>query len=286
MKSLQIIRSQQQYLASLHRQGPTPWFVNAIIPAIGFKDSTEVLEIYLQRSVSRTIDPLRKVFISVGWLVGEENLDRLLKWFYAYSPGEPLSAQILASEFESFVGDLDENLLDEIIANRFVGDSERLSLQQALMAAAMLDWRSHWVQLHRSCLPESRTKEIRDMRRHTSPWARPQLDKTARLCESGVDLAKLFKLALNQEPSQPIPLVENNTADFLIHADLEHVTQIRQLDQHESRLLNHCDGTHTYASLRHEASFHGRSWQETDELLACLIEQGVITQISDSSEYW
>ena len=69
MRSPQIVRLQQQFLASLHSE-PRSWLLDQIIPAPAFKDSQEVLKIYLHRAMARTVDPLNQVFHSVRWMMG------------------------------------------------------------------------------------------------------------------------------------------------------------------------------------------------------------------------
>jgi len=81
---------------------------------------------------------------------------------------------------------------------------------------------------------------------------------------------------------RPLPLTDEETAPFLIHAGPTHGVVVRRLQLDEARLLDHCDGTHTIASLKHEASFHGRSPQETLTLLHRLIEEGVIVELQRS----
>jgi hypothetical protein len=45
--------------------------------------------------------------------------------------------------------------------------------------------------------------------------------------------------------------------------------------------LNHCDGTHTIASLSHEARFYGKTKEETMQLIRQLIDEGVIRNLDD-----
>ena len=59
MKSKQLVRLQQQFLRSLHAE-PSEWLLNEIEPANGFDSAQAVLNTYLSRAVSRTVDPSGK----------------------------------------------------------------------------------------------------------------------------------------------------------------------------------------------------------------------------------
>ena len=156
MKSPQIIRLQQQFLASLHSQ-PRQWLIDQIIPAPGFKDANEVLDVYLNRAMARTVDPLNDVFRSVRWLVGETAFEHILENFYKQSLGEPLNAQVLASEFANFIGTLSDQQWDQMSSTVRMDPDCTLTRKQALVAAAMMDWRCHWV----STLPKKKEKRYR-----------------------------------------------------------------------------------------------------------------------------
>ena len=99
MKSIELLHLQQQFLKALHG-GDKSWLLNNIVPANGFANSEEVLDIYLSRAQSRTLDPLHNIFKTLRWLVGENTFNHLLSHFYAQAPGETLNTQSLAAEFE------------------------------------------------------------------------------------------------------------------------------------------------------------------------------------------
>ena len=281
MRSPQIVRLQQQFLASLHSQ-PRQWLLDQIIPASGFKDSKEVLDIYLHRAMARTVDPLNQVFHSVRWMMGPEHFEELIERFYAESLGEPLNSEALSSEFVSYLGSLEEA--------DWVQMSDRVDLQSncgfsaavALVAAALLDWRCHWVSLiaHRST--DSSEQLLKKLHHRSSIWQRPSLNRTSKQCLSSVDLVKLQELVNSDADSQAVPVCPDGPSSFLIYADQDHKPKVRQLNVDEARLINHCDGTHTIASLCHEADFFGRSHAQTRELITSLIKDGVIRALDDS----
>ena len=281
MKSKQLTHLQQQFLASLH-QGITPWLLESVQPANGFSTASEILNIYLNRAVHRTIDPLYDIFKCLRWLVGDSNFEKLIENFYASSPGEPLSAQALATELASYLGNLDQKTLDALAKNIPTSkQNAKWSTSQALMAASMLDWRCNWVSLNTPNRNTNTDKLIRDLHHHSHIWTRPRLNPSSRVCESGFELEKFYDLVTSNATSQPIPVVEEGSANFLIHANRNEIAIVRRIDDAEARLLNHCDGTHTYASLRHEATFHGHTDNDTEELVKRLILEGVIVTLKE-----
>ena len=283
MRSPQIVRLQQQFLASLHDK-PRQWLIDQIIPAPGFNDANQVLGIYLHRAMARTIDPLNNVFKSVRWLIGASAFEKLLEDFYGQSLGEPLNAQVLASEFANFIGTLDQHQWERLSLCVNVDPDSTMKPKQALVAAAMLDWRCHWV----SILPNKKSKGTeqlhKKLKQKDAIWLRPKLDNCSRLCVSGFDIEDLYeKVSLTLTESERIAeTCSNGPAHFLIHADLNHNVVVRQLKDNEGRLLNHCDGTHTVISLVHEASFYQQSQEGTLKLIHQLIDEGVITQLNDT----
>ena len=283
MRSAQIVRLQQQFLASLHDK-PRQWLIDQIIPAPGFNDANQVLGIYLHRAMARTIDPLNDVFKSVRWLIGASAFEKLLEDFYGQSLGEPLNAQVLASEFANFIGTLDQHRWERLSLCVNVDPDSTMKPKQALVAAAMLDWRCHWV----SILPNKKSKGTeqlhKKLKQKDAIWLRPKLDNCSRLCVSGFDIEDLYeKVSLTPTESERIAQTcSNGPAHFLIHADLNHNVVVRQLKDNEGRLLNHCDGTHTVISLVHEASFYQQSQEGTLKLIHQLIDEGVITQLNDT----
>ena len=280
MRSPQVVRLQQQFLASLHSK-PRAWLLDQILPAPGFADSEEVLGIYLHRAMARTIDPLNDVFKGVRWALGDSSFERLLETFYADSLGEPLNSQVLAVEFGSFIGSLDDARWAKLSLEVKTSGSVAISCGQALVAAAMLDWRCHWVSLIANHDRESHDSLHRKLQHRSSLWLRPRLDRCSRLCISGVDLALLFQLVKDQEESHVIPLNHDGPKNYLVHADLNHHVVVRELTEAEDLLLRHCDGTHTMTSLEHEASFFGLSAKDVRSVFDRLIDEGVITNIQD-----
>lgn len=281
MKCTELLHLQQEFLRSLHST-PSPWLLERIQPAAGFADAREVLDLYLQRAVARTVDPLHEVFPSVQWLIGRRAFDALMQRFYASSPGEPLSAQVLATEFAGFLGGISEADLAPLEPES-AHAADGIDLSQALVAAALLDWRCLWVRLAPARPGQvSSTRLLRELQHRSHLWARPRLDRGTRLCDSGVDLEEFRRLVETGAPRRPLPLTEQGTAAFLIHAGPTHEVVVRRLQADEARLLDHCDGTHTIASLQHEASFHGRSAAETLALVHRLIEEGVIVELQRS----
>ncbi|CAK22492.1 DNA-binding domain-containing protein [Synechococcus sp. CS-197] len=283
MKSPQLLRLQQQFLKSLH-SGPTPWLLDQIVPARGFAKPDEVLNLYLHRAMARTVDPLHDVFRSLHWLLGDEVFDGLLERFYAFSPGEPLNAQLLASEFAGYLSRLDGAALAALKVDPALLP-EGLTLPQALVAGAMFDWRCMWTSQANSRRSETVDALLHRLHHRCSCWSRPRLDRGTRLCDSGVDLAGWRELVETKEPRQPLPMVQSScdgsVATFLIHSTQDHEVRVRRLAADEARLLNHCDGTHTVTSLIHEASFRGQSAEATMGLLRRLVEEDVIVELQE-----
>lgn len=280
MRSPQIVRLQQQFLASLHDK-PRPWLLEQIVPAPGFKNGEEILGIYLNRAKARTVDPLNSIYTCLRWVIGEDSLNQLIDQFYAESLGEPLSSQTLATEFGAFIGNLNDEQKESLSSNLTMNGNSQMDLSLAMVAAAMLDWRCHWVSLieHKS---EENTKTLYKKLNHRSAmWLRPRLNKTSRLCTSGIQLDELWQKAQEASTEKSIPCCKEGPTTFLIHADQEHIPRVKQLSPDEEHLLNHCDGTHTIASLFHEARFYGKEKKQTLDLIHKLIEEGVIRNLDD-----
>ena len=104
----------------------------------------EVLDIYLSRAQSRTLDPLHNIFQSLRWLVGENTFNHLLSHFYAQAPGEPLAPQSLAAEFAGHLFTLElskNNNLKEELFNAVLQPAEATFKHlQIIITAALLDW--------------------------------------------------------------------------------------------------------------------------------------------------
>lgn len=285
MKSPQILRLQQQFLASLH-SNHQPWLLKEIIPAPGFSNASEVLDIYLNRAMARTIDPLQAIFRSVHWLTGTTVYHQILEDFYRQSLGEPLNSEALASEFANFIGQYTEKQWEEISLTVNIDPESLITQKQALFGASMMDWRCHWV----SILPNRIEHDAKTLhaRLHDKEfiWLRPMINPCARLCISAIDLEDLYIQVKRDAPDSKnlVKSCSNGPSHFLIHADLNHQVIVRKLSDQEGRLLNHCNGTHTVTSLIHEASFYQKSAHGTLKLMHQLIDEGVITQFKNPME--
>lgn len=277
MKSPQLLRLQQQFLASLHRE-PTPWLVEQIIPAEGFTDAEEILKIYLHRAMARTVDPLHDIFKTVRWLIGAKAFEKILEKFYESSPGEPLNAQTLATEFSCFLGCIDKPALDSLSASYSI-DITGVNFPQMLLAAGLLDWRCLWAKLAPTRNRKHVQELIQELHHRCHIWARPRLNLGTRLCVSGVDLQALKGLVGTDASKHRLPMVEGGIATFLIYSDLENQVTVKRLNQEEALLLNHCDGTHTLASLKHESSFYNYKESDTLNLVERFMTEGVIVDL-------
>ena len=280
MRSPQIVRLQQQFLASLHDK-PRKWLIDQIIPAPGFENAEEILKIYLHRAKARTVDPLNSIYNCLRWLIGEAALHKLIDKFYADSMGEPLNSQTMATEFGAFIGNLSAEEMRDATSDMDKTIESESDACTAMVSAALLDWRCHWVAMieHRS---EENTVVLHKKLMHrSSMWLRPRMNKTTRLCTSGIALDTFWEKAQANSTDKSIPHCSDGPKTFLIHADQAHKPVVRDLSNDEDHLLNHCDGTHTIASLCHEAKFYGRSKEQTVELIRKLIDEGVIRNLDD-----
>lgn len=280
MRSPQIVRLQQQFLASLHDK-PRQWLLDQIEPAPGFKDSTEVLEIYLHRAMARTVEPLSDIYQCLRWVLGDDTFNQFVKQFYTDSLGEPLNAQALSTEFAAYIGNIGEEARGEIKISNEDSIGSKYSNSTIIEAAAMLDWRIHWVTLVANKSTASIDELTRRLNHRNSIWLRPRLNRASRLCYSGVDLNELNRLTIEKSKDSSTPKCCDVVSTFLIYADQNHNAIVRQLEKHEARLLNHCDGTHTIASLIHEGKFFDRSKKQTMELIKQLINEGVIRDLEN-----
>ena len=213
--------------------------------------------------------------------MGAELFEELLERFYADSLGEPLNAEALSTEFVSYLGSLEEEDWMRM-SNRVTLFSDcGFTASMALVAAALLDWRCHWVSLiaHRSY--ESTELLLKRLHHRSSIWQRPTLNPTTKLCVSGVDLVSLRQRVEQDAERREVPFCADGPSTFLIYADQDHKPRVRRLTTDEARLINHCNGTHTIASLCHEAEYFGRSHQQTRELISALINDGVIRGLND-----
>jgi hypothetical protein len=111
---------------------------------------------------------------------------------------------------------------------------------------------------------------------------RPRLNSASRLCYSGVDLKELNRLAAEEAIFSFPTKCSEGVSTFLIYANQNHIAIVRPLDTQEARLLNHCDGTHTIASLIHEGKFFDQSKKQTVGLIKQLIDEGVICDLENN----
>ena len=280
MRSPQIVRLQQQFLASLHDK-PRQWLLDQIEAAPGFKDSEEVLEIYLHRAMARTVEPLKGIYQSLQWVLGEDTFNQFVQQFYTDSLGEPLNAQALSTEFASYVGNIGEEQRARLTRINQDSSKDNYSTSTMVEAAAMLDWRIHWVTLVANKSKASAEELIRNLNHRNSIWLRPRLNRASRLCYSGIDLKELHRLAAEKTKGSITTKCSDGVSTFLIYANQDHNAIVRPLDTQEARLLNHCDGTHTIASLIHEGKFFDQSKSQTLRLIKQLIDEGVICDLED-----
>jgi hypothetical protein len=281
MRSPQIVRLQQQFLASLHDK-PRQWLLDQIEPAPGFKDSEEVLEIYLHRAMARTVEPLNDIYQCLRWVIGDDTFNQFVKQFYADSLGEPLNAQALSTEFAAYIGNIGEEARGDIKIAKEDSTKDNYSNSIIIEAAAMLDWRIHWVTLVANKRKGSAEELTRQLNHRNSIWLRPRLNSASRLCYSGVDLKELNRLAAEEAIFSFPTKCSEGVSTFLIYANQNHNAIVRPLDTQEARLLNHCDGTHTIASLIHEGKFFDQSKKQTLELIKQLIDEGVICDLENN----
>jgi len=280
MRSPQIVRLQQQFLASLHDK-PRQWLLDQIVPAPGFSNSAEVLEIYLHRAMARTVEPLGDIYQCLRWVLGDETFNEFVKQFYTDSLGEPLNAQALSTEFAAYIGNIGEKEREKIGNIKDGSKKDFYSKSTIIEAAAMLDWRIHWVTLIANKSTTSVSELKKYLNHRNSIWLRPRLNQASRLCYSGVDLEKLNRITIEKSQDIFIPKCAEEVSTFLIYANQEHKAIVRNLNVHEARLLNHCDGTHTIASLIHEGKFFNRTKEQTIELIKQLIDEVIIRDLEN-----
>lgn len=280
MKSNQLLRLQQQFLKSLHA-GATSWLLEEILPAQGFSKAESVLSVYLDRAMGRTVDPLRQIYRNLSWLLGSHTFETALSKFYAASPGEPLNAQALATEFAAYFGELSDAEVADLLPDLDAATEASCSASQLIGAAALLDWRLLWCSLAPPRHAASQEELLRTLRHRCHLWSRPRLERGSRLCTNLVDLVSLNRYSQEKRNNREIPLCAHPST-FLIFADNHHDVTVIQVEGLRKRILNHCDGTHTISSLIHEQSFYGTSREQTIHELETMIRSGIIVDLQSA----
>jgi len=278
MKSKELLHLQQQFLNALHG-GNQSWLLNNIVPAKGFADAAEVLDIYLSRAQSRTLDPLHNIFQSLRWLVGEDIFNQLLSHFYAEAPGEPLDPQSLAAEFVGLLCTLESiknNNLSKELSNAVLQPEEIIRKPfQIIVTAALLDWECSRALLaprrRRLCQEELHRALIH--RSHL--WARPRLERGTIICSSLINLIALREFTLQKSPRKAVRILDT-PQKYIIFANSSENICVESISDPTAQLLQNCDGTHTIASLLNEGFTHGLQHAQTISLINDLVERDII----------
>lgn len=276
MKSLQLLRLQQQFLKSLHSQ-PTPWLLEQILPAQGFGGCRdEVIGLYLSRAMARTVDPLHNIFSACRWLLGEENLAPLLERFYSFSPGEPLNGQQLAYEFIGFLAAQDDAELAPLLRSAL---PPGFRPRQAVVEMAMLDWRLLWAEMAPRRPSPGPQVLLHRLRERSHLWARPRIDRGVRLTLTGFDLTGLHQAIRTDAVVAVLPVLKDGPACFLIQAAPGERAGVSPIDAVRARILSGCDGTRTITALCHQETFFGHPEPETEAILCELVERGILVDL-------
>ncbi len=278
MKSIELLHLQQQFLKALHG-GDKAWLLNNIVPANGFANSEEVLDIYLSRAQSRTLDPLHNIFKTLRWLVGENTFNHLLSHFYAQAPGEPLDPQALAAEFAGLLFTLElskNNNLKEELFNAVLQPAEAtFNPLHIIIASALLDW-----ECSRALLAPRRRrlcqKELHRVLMHRSHlWARPRLERGTIICSSLINLTALREFTLQKSPRKAARILDT-PQKYIIFANSSENICVESISDPTAQLLQNCDGTHTIASLLNEGFTHGLQHAQTISLINDLVDRDII----------
>ena len=277
MKSPQLVRLQQQFLKSLH-SGVSPWLLQQVEPAHGFGTAENVLNTYLKRAESRTIDPLKQTYRHLQWLLGEEGFRTLIDDFYKQSLGEPLSAQALNVEFSHFLSSCSEETYRSLLPLPLTSvEHGHHEIWTILVGAAMLDWRLAWcaVAPRRDC--SSPDELLQELHHRDHLWARPRLDRGTRLMHSIIDLKQLMQAA-SQSPRQGPIQLHREPRPYLIHLSPQETVEVQQLDENSMLILGGCDGTQTLCSIIYEQTLHGSHREAVMERIRQLIQAGIIVK--------
>ena len=277
MKSPQLVRLQQQFLKSLHA-GPSQWLLNEIEPAEGFGSAENVLNAYLARAVSRTVDPLKQIYRHVRWILGPRAFESLLQDFYAESFGEPLSSTALSVEFAAFIEDSFDHKYCDLLHSSLTHEKQSSSQLRALIiGVAMLDWRLNWCELAPRVDSTSPDELLRLLNHRSHLWARPRLDRGTRVFHSIVDFHHLFQADQSKPRTQPLEL-HNQPIPYLIYYSGSNGVKAIAIDDATQRILSQCDGTHTLSSILYEAILFGDRKEDIITMIRQLIADGVIVR--------
>ncbi|MCF8135103.1 MAG: DNA-binding domain-containing protein [Synechococcus lacustris] len=278
MKSKELLHLQQQFLKALHGSDKS-WLLNNIVPANGFANSAEVLDIYLSRAQSRTLAPLHNIFKTLRWLLGEDTFNHLLSHFYAESPGEPLDPQALAAEFAGLLFTLElsknNNLKEELFNAVLQPAGATFNPLHIIIASALLDWECSRALLapRRRLLCQEELQRLLLHRSHL--WARPRLERGTIICSSLINLVALREVTKQKAPRQAVKTLDK-PQKYIIFANSSQNVCVESISDTTAQLLQNCDGTHTIASLLQEGFTHGLKHSETISLISHLVNQDII----------
>lgn len=275
MKSKQLVRLQQQFLRSLHAE-PSEWLLNEIEPANGFGSAQAVLNTYLSRAVSRTVDPLRQIYRHVSWILGTQAFEALVSDFYAEALGEPLSPAALSGEFTAFIEDrFGQKHCNLLLSSLADCDLSASRLSPLVIGVAMLDWRINSCKLAPKREHESQDELLRILNHRRYLWARPRLGRGTRIFHSIVDFEDLLQADLSKPRAEPLKL-HDRPNPYLVYCSASNKVLTIAIDGATQRILSQCDGTHTLASIFYEAMLFGDSKSVSIEKIRDLIRDEVI----------
>jgi len=280
MKSIELLQLQQQFLRSLH-DAPSPWLLAQIQAARGFSGPDDVLAVYLQRAVKRTVDPLRDIYTRLFWLIGEQSFEQLIEGFYRASLGEPLEAGQMATEFVSYFSSLDDDQLDALLQHGPLAGVAANTRCQILVAVAMLDWRLQWVTVSPKRASRGVAALLRDLHHRNHLASRPRLDYGSRLLASKLDLQWVLRAAAQQaEPA--MPMLYETPQQYVLYLAADDQPTVVPIEGLRFRLLSRCDGTHTLFSLIYEQSLYGVEHDAVISEIQALIQEGLIVDLQDT----
>lgn len=280
MKSTDLLHLQQQFLKALHG-GNNFWLLNQLVPAKGFNNPSQVLSIYLERAQSRTIDPLHNIFPSIRWLLGDDIFKKLVAYFYAKAPGEPLEPQRLAEEFVGILGLLEsakeDTIIKEIIEPIKLVLPEKCEPYEIIISAGLLDWNCSRALL----APRRRQKSSDDLhqalKHRAHLWARPRLERGSIICSSNIDLVNLKECVRAKNSIKSLKTFDKPHI-FIIYTNTKEAVCIKLIDEITAKLIDHCDGTHAFASLMHEGRINGYTKTEVYSIIYNLIDNEIIAE--------
>ena len=277
MKSRELLHLQQQFLKSLHCH-PSPWLLAQIQPARGFSGSDAVLSVYLQRAVKRTVDPLREIYAHLRWLIGDQSFEQLVDGFYAASLGEPLEAGQMATEFATFVSELNDDQLNALMQRVPIVGAASTTCRQILVAVIMFDWRWQWVKLAPRRDSRGVDEMLRDFQHRNVLAARPRVDYGTRLMASRLDLQWLLHAAA-QQGTPEAPVLYEMPQQYVLYLGDDDTPVLAPIEGMRQRLLSLCDGSHTLFSLIYEQSLYELEHEAVVNEIQALIRQGLIVEL-------